>query len=677
MIEVEAPDGSIVEFPDGTEVEVINKAMAAKFGGPSAPSQDADPIRAQAEAMANRIEESAGPMGAGGLFKNAFALGLNDKITGGMEGIAEMLRGGSFGEGYKRGSLAEQIMEERARERSGTTGAASEIAGTILTGTLARAPAAADWLPRILQTGKEAATLGAVQGVGDSTQDNIGGVLGDAAISGGLSALIGGGFQGGVELGRGLVKGGVNAYRALASLVDNPQGKATKRIVQSLADDGLTPQKAVNRMARADTNLVSVAGDTTTGLGRAVSARPGPGRNIINKALDRLQATRANRVVEAVNSALGGRDVPFNTRVSNMILSRASKAKKAYDTAFARNFGKHHSMAFDDIARRVPASAVRDAQLIAKTENRPFGEQLIASIDDMTGDVVFARQPSIREWHYIQRGLRSAADTAFRGGRGEVGTAYKRLHKELLRLMDEANPTYKMARNAYASESQLIEALQRGRDIIKPATLNNLDQFADDFASMSRPEREMVRTGLARAMEDLAFSTPSEAGDVVRKIFGTPQKRAAIRAVFDNASDFRKFEVRMGQLMREAGVFKNIRTGSRTSFVDAEKQAFGTLNDVAETAVDMARGGYVNATMRGLSKLLGNLGGMDETTAAAVAKILTETDPNLVLQALSAGGKTNAGNPAIEALMTKAAQIARTMAVGAGAGSGSAIATLQ
>lgn len=35
MIEIGAPDGSVVEFPDGTPDEVMNSAMRARFGGPS------------------------------------------------------------------------------------------------------------------------------------------------------------------------------------------------------------------------------------------------------------------------------------------------------------------------------------------------------------------------------------------------------------------------------------------------------------------------------------------------------------------------------------------------------------------------------------------------------------------------------------------------------------------
>ena len=42
MIEIEAPDGTIVEFPDGTSRDVMVAAMRKKFGGPQEQPTNAD-----------------------------------------------------------------------------------------------------------------------------------------------------------------------------------------------------------------------------------------------------------------------------------------------------------------------------------------------------------------------------------------------------------------------------------------------------------------------------------------------------------------------------------------------------------------------------------------------------------------------------------------------------------
>lgn len=674
MIRVQAPNGSVVEFPDGTPADVMANAMRQAFGGPS--EQAPDPIRQRAEEMANQVESIQGPMGAGSLFRNSFALGLNDKITGLTEGVASMLRGGSFGDGYKAGSLAEQMLEERARERSGAMGTAAEIGGSLATGALAKAPAAATAFGRMLQAGKEAGTLGLIQGAGDSTKTDAS-IVGDAIIGGGLGAGLGAGLTGALEAARPMIRGGRAAYNSIRNMADDTGQRAANRVVNNLQADELTPGKAMARMNTRGQSLLDVAGDNTMGLGRSASAKPGRGRTIMNRALDAGQASRADRALDAVQDGLGGADEAFNIRLNRMATERGAKAKDVYERAFTQNYGSKHSMKFDELAGRIPPEAVRNAHRIAKAEGRPFGEQLVAAIDDNAGTVQFRRTPSLREWHYIQRGLRSATDKAYREGVGEVGTAFKNLHRDVLGAMDEANPLYKMARRSYAEKSQLMEAVQRGREIMQPGTLRNLDQLADDFGRMSKPEKEMMRLGLSRAMQDAIESTPSTAGDVVNKLMGTPQKRKAIRMLFDSDSAFRSFEIKMRRMSKEAANFKNIRTGSRTSFVDAEKQTSGNLTEMAEGLIDIGRGGYASAAMRGLSKLVGNLGQMDAATAEQVARILTSQDPQFVRNALSTSLSRQARQQVNNELMRRIGSIVRGATVGGSAAAGSSVVQAQ
>ena len=59
MIEIEAPDGSIVEFPDGTPDAEIAGAMRRKFGGPEPTTAPAGPfVSANAR---GRPEDYSGP----------------------------------------------------------------------------------------------------------------------------------------------------------------------------------------------------------------------------------------------------------------------------------------------------------------------------------------------------------------------------------------------------------------------------------------------------------------------------------------------------------------------------------------------------------------------------------------------------------------------------------------
>jgi hypothetical protein len=285
--------------------------------------------------------------------------------------------------------------------------------------------------------------------------------------------------------------------------------------------------------------------------------------------------------------------------------------------------------------------------------------------------------PNMQFWDYTKRALDDQIGAAVRSGAKDEVSYLTKLSKKLRSELDTAFPAYKLVRENYATQSQMIDALEMGRGIMKPAVLNNLDQLADDFAQLPKPAKDMYRMGMARALEDMISSTPSEAGNVVNKIFGTPQKRQALRTMFESDSKFRAFEVQMRRLAKEASVFKNIRTGSKTSLVNAEQQAAGNLKEGADALVDVGSGRYVNATMKGLSKLLGNLGRMDEATAARVAQILVSEDPQFVMQALRSQANTQAGRQVTDELLSRAFRIARGGAVALGAGAGASTVSAQ
>lgn len=636
-----------------------------QFDPVSSSTTEDDGIEADAVALADQLEklDPGGESGIGELFGNSFVLGLKDKVAGLAGGVGGMIKGDGFSRGYQVSRRAQEILEERARERTGVAGKAAELVGSVATGVLAKAPAAATTAGRILQGGREAGTLATIQGVGDSEADSVGGMATDAAASGLMGAGLGAGFTGLVEAGRAAIAGTRAAWRGARNALDDPAERAGRQVYDKLIADGLTPDQAAARMAKRDTALVNVGDENTLGLARAASAKPGEGRTIINKALDGQQKVSRQKVIEAVSDAFPDGGKSFNNRVADIVTTRANLGKTQYEAAFTKNFGSEHAMVFDDIAERLPAEAVRNAQKIAVAEGRPFGEQLIASIDD-AGGVAFKRAPSLREWHYIQRGLRSAKDAAYRNGVGEVGTAYGALHKDLLKAMDDAQPLYAKARKAYSSASDMLDALQRGREILQPTTTKNVDALVTELGDLSKAEREMVKLGLARQMQDLVESTPDQAGNMVKKLFGTQAKRSAIRAVFDSDSAFRKFENELGNIAKEAKAFNYVRQGSRTSFVDAEKADAGALAEAAGAAADAASGGVGSTLVRGALRILKNVGGMDENVAREVAKLLVEKDPAVVKAALAAPAGKAAGQQAVTSLLAKARPFVRAATVG-------------
>lgn len=638
-----------------------------KYGG--------DEIEAKAQELADQMEAFGGEAGAGELFGGGFTLGLKDKVSGLAGGVVSAVKGDGFKQGYNVSRRAQEIVEERARARTGSLGTVAEVAGAVGSGVLAKAPAAANAFGRVLQAGKEAGILGTVQGVGDSTSDTFSGTAGDAIMGGGAGALAGGVISGGLEAGRAGLKAVGAGWRGVRSIMKDETGRAADQVIRKVIDDGLTLDQVTARMRNRDTALINVADENVLGLGRAAALKPGEGRKILTKALDGQQRASQGKIMAAVDDVLGGGDVPFNKRVADMVKTRANMGKGAYEKAFKANFERGMPETFDDIASKVPPDAMRNAMKIAKIEGRPFGQQMVASIDDATNTVTFSRMPSLQEWHYIQRGLRSAADSAYRQGVGEVGTAYKGLHKQLLQAMDEASPLYAKARAQYSEQSDLIDAIQRGREILAPSTTKNVDALVDEVRTASKAERDMMKLGLARQIEDMLKATPDASGDMVKKIFGTTAKREAIQAVFDKPSEFRKFQNEMLKVAKEVKSYQYVRTGSRTEVARAERADANILADAASGAVDVASGGIMTTSIRAVTKMLKDLGGMDEGVAREVAKLLVERDPQAVMAALSTPAKKIGNQTARAAFISRAKPLMKAVSAGGGAGIGAEAAT--
>lgn len=598
---------------------------------------------------ADQIEKVQGKSGAGDLFRNSFSFGLEDKVAGLAGGISGLFNEDGFSGGFEKGRRAQEIIEERARQRSGKLGTVADVAGSVGTGVLFKAPAALSVMGRMFQGGKEAAKAGALFGGGESDARSLQEFAGDV----GTSTLIGGGLgvagTGVFEAGRGLVKGGQAIKRGLEGVGDNAQRAAAAKVAKALDADGTSVGAAAARMGRRGTALINAGteGENLVGLGRAISSTPGKGRTIINRGLDAQQRGAAAKGIKIAGQTLGGDDVSFANRVTQMKSARLAKADPVYKAAWKSGLPKGKDAELKAILAKTPKSALRAAEEIAASK----GEKL-------------AEMPTMQQFHYVQMGLRQVSDQAYTANAGTLGRNYKATRDELMSILKK-NPNYKMATQAYADDMALEEALQAGRNILKPASTRNADQLAIDFAAMTKGEKELYKMGAARAIQDEIMQTPSEAGNLVKRIFGSPAKRAAIRSVFDSDAEFKAFSTQIQSMAKDAKTFAGVRTGSRTSFVDAERAASGTLADAAEGAVD-AVSNPASSAFRGLLGMIKNLGGMNDEVAAETAKLLMTKDPDLVRAALAPNINARARQQAVDTLLTKARSLARAATVGGG-----------
>lgn len=524
------------------DIEKLKRALvnADKAGDVAAATALAKALREQMQAAEQPDQTPKGGVGS-------FIGALTDSIAQGMtfnlsdEIAAGLSTGFGFAGDYDNALQAERDRMAANREANPGTALIGEIGGALATGA-GLIKAGASLVPRFANAGlKTRIGAGAAEGAAYGAAYGAGGATGGAvdraegAVSG---ALFGGAVGGAVPVAGAALRGaGEAAYNAIAPRVRgvlDPSGEAARRVGEAFKRDAQMKQFPLSKTDEAaglvpgqDVRNFDRGGETVRALGRSIANQSPESRGVMQRVIgDRFEG-QAARLKYKIEDIVGGKvdDLAFQ----DALLSRASRENKtAYDAAFAQNFGPQHSMKFDEIAQRVPAEAMRNALRVAKAEGRPFGEQLVASIDDAANTVVFRRTPSIREWHYIQRGLRSAADTAYRGGAGEVGTAYKALHKELLSAMDVANPAYQNARQGAAKFFQADDALEAGR---KYVTQNkDIRQATAALGRMKPSEKEAFKIGFTGELMERIGQT-SERRNIINQIFSTPNAKAKIDSV--------------------------------------------------------------------------------------------------------------------------------------------------
>lgn len=157
MIEIELPDGTIAEFPEGTPSAAIKNALQKRFAAPAA-APVAAPAPSPAQTEFDALPTWQKPLKAADdlvrLAANGMTFGFADKIAGYM--------GGS-------GTQAERAKTEDARTRAGSAGLVAELGGGIATPAgLAKAGFTATRLPGVAGRLGGLAADGAAIGVADA-----------------------------------------------------------------------------------------------------------------------------------------------------------------------------------------------------------------------------------------------------------------------------------------------------------------------------------------------------------------------------------------------------------------------------------------------------------------------------------------------------------------------------
>lgn len=474
-----------------------------------------------------------------------------------------------------------------------------------------------------------------------------------ALTNAGSNATLPSQFEGNMLTG-GAMHAGVPALAGGADLIRDamtaPDDFAANKISQNMLRDGLTSSQDLRDSFDNMGSQGSLAdtGPNMMRLARAMQTQPSEGSGAFENFLNERQEGQGSRLLEAAHAGLGtGQD--FNQQMNDLVNQRAQNAAPLYQQAFAQNKAIV-SPGIDKILS-TPAgnAALADARVKMQNDmsmmgapDAELGEQARQQGIDAPGGV--APGLNMRTLDYVKRSFDDQIGAAQRAGANDNARILSTLKSSLVNQMDAADVTakngqpglYAQARAAYSGPSQSMEALEAGQNFMKnDATMNQ-----SQLANMPDQDKQFFRIGVAKSMQDQIDGTPDGA-DAVKRIFGSPAKRAKLASVFHDDETFNQFA---NVAQNESQFYKTraaILNRSQTTPGAAESQDAGATFGNAVGDVMHAKSNPIGFGLSKVQNMLTNAGKMSAEKSNALAPYFTDQGKALSLGKLQSGNLSN------------------------------------
>jgi hypothetical protein len=210
------------------------------------------------------------------------------------------------------------------------------------------------------------------------------------------------------------------------------------------------------------------------------------------------------------------------------------------------------------------------------SENKALSEVVVVEVKP--GIYELKTAPDARTLHRMKLALddliadntsRNAITGVKTGQLNTDGRTYQGLKTKLLGWMDnnivdaKGKKLYAEARNTYAGDAAIIDAMDRGASLYKlhPNTI------VAEFKKLDPSEKDAFRVGVVKAIEDKMLNS-TEGAATVYKIFGknaNSKEYAQLKAIFDNPADFETFKQRLLVEVNMGGTEKLAKTNLASS----------------------------------------------------------------------------------------------------------------
>ncbi|MBL4858971.1 MAG: hypothetical protein JKY36_07240 [Erythrobacter sp.] len=358
-------------------------------------------------------------------------------------------------------------------------------------------------------------TADAVYGTG------YGALSADDAITGALTGF--GGALAGDQIGKRV--GGL-ATRAFGP--DDPLSAGERAIATVAGADGLDAQIAQNLSRAGDLGVPMTLADASPELrslgGSAVRFSPTTAGQARDVFAMRNQG-QGDRLAEAVARDLGPvENIP--QRSEDLLQQARAQAAPLYEQAYAAPGAENIDLS-DLVGRPTFDKALREA----------YSEVLDEGIDpsaaglELVGEDVLLASPSWQSMDLAKRGLDNIIERGIRQGDMPEVRRAQQMKQALLSRMDEANPAYAQARQAYAGPVQERGFMEQGQQAYNARP----DQLGVDIQGLTPEQQAQMRLGYQSEIMGRAGNLRNNSNPWAQ--LNTPNTEGRMQVLYGGAED--------------------------------------------------------------------------------------------------------------------------------------------
>ncbi len=490
-------------------------------------------------------------------------------------------------------------------------------------------------------TGTRMATIGTLEGALAGTMAADPGARVIGALLGGSGGLFGAGIVPSLayamRYGRGKLGDWTEPF--IRRLTQEPTTTAARTLTEAIEQDALTPSilRARQRQLGPDATLADIGGSSTLTLAQGVAQnKSGQGLSRARREFGRRTAGSTGRLRGEVAEATGikGRLQPT--------LDAVRARQKAYANYFYGQARQQTMPLTPKLKALLKRPKMRVAFEEAKERALNRGEELPAwfQLDEYGQWEKTGVMPDLDAWDHMKRGLDRIikAETDLQTGRiSEKGWDAVLLKRELLTELDQLNEPYRVARQLFAGDEALQNAMRQGEKFLNMKT-REVNELSEHFTDS---EREGFLTGAVEAIrERIGRAREGEIGQF--RFLETENIKEKLRAILPRGKEGDRALAQIMRTLRRERTFATTQAlvtgGTQTALRQAAGQALesGVRAPTSTEALRRPLTGLANVAM---DKIANELGQISQASLRELGELLyTPGNVEVVIRELQRRG---------------------------------------